>query len=105
MTAEGADWRAAWESALAAIEMDVERAESLLAAGATAVPPAIWKAPEGIGLMPRALETRARALLERQLEVAAQLAAAARDSRRHDRVIAQLTLTEQRPPVYLDTPA
>ena len=105
MTSEAADWSDAWEAALAAIEMDVERAEVLLAAGATSVPPAIWTAPVGIGLMPRSLETRARALLERQLAVATQLAAAARDSRRHDRVIARLTVTEERPPVYLDTPA
>lgn len=104
MSPDAVDWTEAWEHALAGIEMDVERAEALLAAGTTTSPPVIWSPPEGIGLIPRALEVRARALLERQLELATHLAAAARDSRRHDRVLSRMTSTEQRPPVYFDTP-
>ncbi|MFN3865153.1 MAG: hypothetical protein ACK4MD_00400 [Demequina sp.] len=88
------------------MERDVERAELLLdddAAGDYQQPS--WTPPVGLGPVPQGLVGRARALLERQDDLAQRLTTAARYSRRHDRALAQLANDGPRPPVYIDTPA
>lgn len=62
------DFRAAWEAELERLELDVARAESLLAAHAPEPLPA-WEPPR-IGPLPEDLVPRARLVLERQLAVA-----------------------------------
>ena len=87
--------------------MDVAEAETMLAVdrvfeASTRDP---WTPPQGLGPLPAHLVERARALLARQLSASAALAAAARNSRRHDRAISHLQVSSPPPPVYLDTPA
>lgn len=101
-----------WREALAALELDVATAERLLAAdhlpdAAALAAARSWRAPE-LGPLPASLETRARAVLARQLEVADRLAAQAVRSRRQlavaDQVATSAVATE-RPPVYVDADA
>ncbi|WP_062382539.1 hypothetical protein [Demequina iriomotensis] len=102
-----AAWHEAWERTLAELELDVDEAERMLAAAyiPPEAPTRTWRPPVGIGPMPASLEARARALLARQVDVSARLAAAASDSRRHGRAISQLTAGASTPPVYVDIPA
>ncbi|WP_062137921.1 hypothetical protein [Demequina aestuarii] len=98
-----------WDDAIAALALSVEHAENLLDAGeAPEHLPARWSAPRGLGPIPLELVDTARALLARQGIASQRLAAAARDSRQHDRALSQLSQLSQdspRPPVYIDTPA
>lgn len=97
---------ASWSHALRALERDLEQVERLLADGEAAEPAAeAWTPPAGLGPIPAELTDQARALLERQIEVARRLSAAAGDSRRHDRALSHLGQDVPRPPVYIDTPA
>jgi hypothetical protein len=83
------DWRAAWQGALAELELDVEAAEAMLAAarlGADLDPLAglgSWTPPEGIGALPESLRERAEIVMERQLRVIEDVANAAVRSRQH----------------------
>ena len=101
------EWDDAWSRALAALEMDVAEAESMLAIDRIFEEKARdpWTPPVGLGPLPAHLTERARALLGRQLQVSRELTAAARNSRRHDRAVSHLQVTQPSPPVYLDTPA
>lgn len=107
MNPVGESWDQAWADALAALEMDVAEAETMLAVDhvfeATVKDP--WTPPVGLGPLPAHLVERARTLLARQLEVSQRLANAAKNSRRHDRAVANMQFTVPAPPVYLDTPA
>ncbi len=104
---DSADWDDAWADALAAMEIDVSEAEAMIAVDhifeAEVRDP--WTPPANLGPLPAHLVERARTLLARQLHVSAQLANAARNSRKHDRAVATMQLTTPAPPVYLDTPA
>ena len=80
---ETLDFHDAWVAALDVLELDVERAEGLLRSRTATIRDLIpWTPPTGIGTIPLTLLDRARALHERQLEVAAVLAAAIVGNRR-----------------------
>ncbi|MCB2411968.1 hypothetical protein LGT39_03780 [Demequina sp. TTPB684] len=100
-------WQDAWSTALAALEMDVAEAESMLALDRVfeEVARDPWTPPVNLGPLPAHLVERARTLLARQLSVSQQLASAARNSRKHDRALSHLQAGTPAPPVYLDTPA
>ena len=105
--AASGEWADAWAEALGALEMDVAEAETMLAVDhifeATSRDP--WTPPTNLGPLPAHLAERARTLLGRQLDVSRQLAAAARNSRRHDRAMSHMRDNPPTPPVYIDTPA
>lgn len=96
-----------WEAALADLELEVEHAEELLRVAHLPAPHevaerAAWHPPVGLGPLPLTLADRARALHERQLDVARRLAEQAAVSRRH---LAAADVLRGRPdasPVYLD---
>lgn len=100
-------WDAAWEQALATLEIDVAAAEHMLTLGhiAQAPPRDPWAPPVGLGPLPVVLADRARAVLDRQLDVARRLAEAADLSRRHSRAAEALRSAPPPTPLYLDTPA
>lgn len=106
-TASAGQWEAAWASALTALELDVEAAEHMLALDhiAAAPPRDPWAPPVGLGPLPATLGDRARALLDRQVEVGRRLAEAADLSRRHSRAAHAMRQVPPAVPVYLDTPA
>lgn len=102
----GAGFHRAWEQALAALELDVDVAERMLALDRIAeAPPNRWAPPTGLGPLPLALADRAKALLDRQIEVGRRLAEAAELSRRHLRAAHAMRGTAPSAPVYLDVPA
>ncbi len=100
-------WDAAWEAALGELELDVAAAEAMLTLDhiADAQPQSPWAPPVGLGPLPAPLVDRARALLDRQIEVGRRLAEAAELSRRHSRAAQALRQVPPSVPVYLDTPA
>jgi hypothetical protein len=105
-------FRAAWVSALDALELDVEHAEALLrsAAGAPAdgpdepaPAPGGWTVPVVHGPLPDDLAARAAAVLERQLRAGEELARAMSGNRRHAALAARLDSGGRRErPVFLD---
>lgn len=96
-------WHAAWVAALDELELAVDDAERMLTgAHALADRAPAWRPPAGIGPMPASLETRARAVLGRQLVVAEALSAAAIRSRRQLRIHEQMVPSVPHPPVYVD---
>lgn len=99
-------WDAAWEEALAALELDVDLAEQMLTLDHLADrPAATWAPPTGLGPLPVALADRARAVLARQIEVGRRLAEAADLNRRHSRAAEAMRSAPPAAPVYVDTPA
>lgn len=99
-------WDAAWEAALEALELDVDQVERALALRDIALdPPDPWRPPSGLGPLPAALADRARALLDRQIEVSRRVAEAAALARRHARAAQAMRSAPEASPVYLDTPA
>ena len=103
-------WSAAWADALAELEMGVDEAEALLRAAhsspidvdaVTAVGYG-WRPPTHLGQLPAPLVDRARALVDRQVRVARQLAEAAAHSRRQVRAVESMRATAEQAPVYLD---
>jgi hypothetical protein len=99
-------WHSAWSDALARLELDVVTAEEMLAvahlpAAAAAARP--WRPPAGVGALPASLETRARELLARQLDVAERLAEAASLARRQVAVADAVRSRPAAEPVFLDT--
>lgn len=99
-------WDAAWEAALAALELDVASAEGMLALDHIAdAPPDPWAPPTGLGPLPASLGDRAQALLDRQIEVGRRVAEAADLSRRHSRAAQALRSVGPSVPVYVDLPA
>ncbi|MBO1751254.1 hypothetical protein J4G33_05505 [Actinotalea sp. BY-33] len=101
------DWGTAWEEALGALELDVDAAEAMLALDHLADLPAHdpWSPPVHMGPLPVTLVERAKAVLDRQIEVGRRLAEAADLSRRHSRAAQTLRSAPPSSPVYLDTPA
>jgi hypothetical protein len=98
------DFRDAWVEALERLELDVERAEALLAAEADPAPgTAAWAPPEMRAPLPADLEPRARLLLERQLAVAARLTEQVTATGRQQRLTERIRGTAHPDvPVYLD---
>ncbi|MBI9114567.1 hypothetical protein [Sanguibacter suaedae] len=101
-------WTDAWSHALDAFEMDVAEAEALIAAGhlidsAPASTALAWQAPTNLGPLPGSLRDRAARILERQLDMAARLADAARSTRQQMRVVDDLRKQAPVTPVYIDT--
>jgi len=102
-----AAWLRRWEDALTALEMDVAAAELLLRAAhlpttAQVAQVSAWRPPAGLGPLPAPLLTRARTLLDRQLEVASLMAQAAASSRRQLAATRTLRAVPEAVPVYLD---
>lgn len=100
-------WTTEWGRALHALELDVERVETLLRAlhsGAEpADAPSPWSPPSNLGPLPESLRERAQQVLARQLELTAQVAAAAVRSQR-DLVLARRIEGTPAPsrPMYVD---
>jgi hypothetical protein len=101
---ETADFHESWVAALEVLELEVDRAEDLLRCHADQLPDAVpWTPPTGLGVLPLTLLTRARALHDRQLEVAAGLAVAMLGNRRQAALVEAIDNT--RPgarPVFVD---
>jgi len=98
------DWEAAWDAALTALELDVDVAERMLGHDHLPATPDPWTVPTGLGPLPAALADRARALLDRQVEVSRRVAEAAVLARRHGQVAQAMRSAPPALPVYLDTP-
>jgi hypothetical protein len=113
-------WTVAWTRALEDLELDVAAAESLLVAArhgrevpAVHGPVAVgatgpdarpdWRPPTGLGPLPASLQSRAQALLDRQVDVARRTAEAALLSRRHSQAAEAMRARPPAVPVYLDT--
>lgn len=101
-------WSTSWSDALAALELDLDRAESLLAANRSPaalddLPRTPWVPPLPLGPLPGGLRARAEAILARQLRVADQLARAVAAGRR-ELQLAQLmgSAAADRRPAFLD---
>jgi hypothetical protein len=100
-------WEAAWAEALTTLELDVSRAEALLANGAPAValtPRPDWVAPALTGPLPERLRARAEAIAARQLRLAEDLsravAAARQELRLAERI--QAHALDRSTPAFLD---
>lgn len=104
---EAVDWSAAWDAALRTVELDVAEAERLIDAmhaGVDApdvVPTTDWVAPAALGQVPHEFAERARALLQRQLEVSDRLVEAMVYARSQRRGLSKFDAAE-RPPVFVD---
>ena len=100
-------WDAAWSAALTELELDVAQAEALLrvdhepATGPTGAV-ARWRPPVALGPMPASLVTRARAILDRQLDVARRTGEAANLSRRQAAAAEGMRSRPPAAPVYFD---
>ena len=104
-------WRSAWTTALQAVEMDVEAAESLIERlHAGAEPPAElpaaqpWVTPGLLGPLPLEFADKARELVQRQLDVSSRLAEAMVQTRSQRRALGKLDPAESIP-VFVDTRA
>lgn len=104
-----AEWDAAWAEALTTLELDVARAEELLAAnGISAADQLVarpdWVAPALSGPLPERMRTRAEAIAARQLRVAEDLsraiAAARQELRLAERI--QAHALDRSTPAFLD---
>jgi hypothetical protein len=102
-------WEQAWADALDALELDVARAEGLLASYRTSpglpAPVSVpWAPPNLPGPLPASLRARAQAVLDRQTRVAAELARGIGAARR-DLLLAQRldTRAHAPAPAFLDT--
>ncbi|GAA0609272.1 hypothetical protein GCM10009547_09170 [Sporichthya brevicatena] len=105
--ADTATWDDAWADALTALELDVARAEELLAAGTPAELPAPrpdWVAPELSGPLPERLRARAEAIAARQLRVAEDLSRAIAAARTELRLAERLqsNTLDRSTPAFLD---
>lgn len=100
-------WIDAWSAALDGFEMSLADAERLVATGhlidsAFESLSLAWSAPTHLGPLPPALTDRATAILDRQLEMASNLAEAARSARQHMQVVENLRQRAPSTPVYID---
>jgi hypothetical protein len=106
-----AEWDAAWSDALTALELDVARAEALLATGLAPEAPLVpqpyrpdWVAPQLDGPLPERLRSRAEAIAARQLRIAEDLsraiAAARQELRLAERI--QAHALDRSTPAFLD---
>ncbi len=106
---ETADWRGAWVEALDELELTLDAAERLLAAGHEEAKVPAWTPPTIPGPLPTELVDRAGALLERQRTVIAATAAALTGTRRqlelHDKLSGLSGARQAARPVYVDLTA
>jgi hypothetical protein len=106
----GDEFHAAWAAALAELEVDVERAESLLASRGTrmipelALPGRVWVAPVLSGPVPESLRARAQAVLDRQLRAAEELSRSIGTARRDLAVARRMSdsAPDRSAPAFLD---
>jgi hypothetical protein len=104
------EWEAAWSAALAELEVDVDRAEQLLAAARTGMvaelnfPGRVWVAPVLEGPVPESLRARAQAVLERQLRAAEELSRSIATARRDLAVARRMSdaAVDRSAPAFLD---
>ncbi|HZL02147.1 MAG TPA: hypothetical protein VFC48_03375 [Cellulomonas sp.] len=100
-------WVDAWHEALTVLELDVAQAEAQLAVAHTSAPvltaPRLWAPPVGLGPLPASLQTRAEALLDRQISVGRRIAEAANLSRRQAVAAEGMRSRPPAVPVYIDT--
>ncbi|GIG27670.1 hypothetical protein [Cellulomonas marina] len=116
-------WRQRWEAVLGELETDVETAERILAeahaapavvpGGTPSAGPAVptvhqgasasWVPPTGLGPVPASLQVRARALLDRQLDVARRTAESIASGRRHAAAADAMRVRSAAVPVYIDS--
>lgn len=101
----GDAWVQAWSVALGELEVAVEEAAAML--HHLPLPSEVnvqrWAPPSGLGPLPASLETRARALLDRHVEVTRQTAEAIVQTKRHLHAVASMRESAPRGPVYVDT--
>ena len=102
----GTDWRTEWTTALDELELDVSRAEAMLAeehrlADEPTSDP--WHPPANIGPLPLDLRPRADAILARQIAAAEAIAGRLASNRQQSAVVSRLETGERvKRPVYLD---
>jgi len=104
-------WEATWSAALTDLELDLAQSEALLRANHLADAVSVtetrgvvaWHPPVGLGPLPASLQTRAQALLDRQLDVGRRIAEAANLSRRQAAAAEGMRSRPPAVPVYLDT--
>lgn len=102
-----ARWETAWSDALTTLELDIARAESLLAspepARALEAAPD-WIAPVLAGPLPERLRARAEAIAARQLRVAEELSRAIATARRELRLAERIQdhALDRSRPAFLD---
>ncbi|MFD1505472.1 hypothetical protein ACFSBG_07280 [Georgenia yuyongxinii] len=95
-------FHARWVAALTELEVDVAEAERSLTGDHMPERRDPWQPPQELGPMPASLRTRAQALLERQTEVARQVAEAAAMSRKQARAVQAMRANGPARPVYVD---
>lgn len=104
------EFHAAWAAALAELEVDVQRAEDLLASSGTRripelnLPGHVWVAPVLAGPVPDSLRARAQAVLDRQLRAAEELARSIATARRDLAVARRMShvTSDRSTPAFLD---
>jgi hypothetical protein len=98
-------WVRAWGVALGELEVAVEEAAAML--HHLPLPADVnvtrWAPPSGLGPLPASLETRARALLDRHVEVTRQTAEAIVQTKRHLHAVGAMRSSGPAVPVYIDT--
>lgn len=100
-----ADWRAAWEAALDRLELDVERAEEILATpGQPGRPLTPWVPGDVAGPIPEDMVERARLLHARQLRAVEQMISQVTATRRQRAYMDRLAprADGDRPSYYVD---
>jgi hypothetical protein len=100
------DWHAAWVAALDELEIDLDTAQALLEEVRRGREIAVvdpWSPPPGLGPLPLDLRPRADTILNRQLAVAAEMAAGISHNRRQATVASRLEQgRDAARPAYLD---
>ena len=107
VTTDGDGWHEAWGLALDALELESDQVERLLAERTSweTVPEATltFRAPVGLGPLPLYLGDRARALLQRQLDLSAELTTAIHTNRQQAMLAARLQQAQTDPrPIFVD---
>lgn len=92
-----------WAEALDELERDVDVAEAQLHRPGTDAPAGTWTPPEDLGPVPAELQERARALHNRQHDVAVRLGEEITVTRRHLNATEVLRISAPAGPVYVDT--
>ena len=100
------DWRDAWTTALDELELDVTKAEAMLAdihRYAEYAPADLWKPPTELGALPLELRPRADEILTRQLAAAEEIARRLVATKQQMMMTSRIETGEaSKRPVYLD---
>jgi len=104
-----AGWDEAWAAALQAMELEADAVEQLLrhrdVLAEEGPERPVFAPPTGLGPLPLSLTERARALVQRQLDLSRELSIAIAGNRQQARLVARLQREGPAgapPPVYLD---